>query len=308
MLTLRSPAELPAAPGGVCVALGMFDGVHLGHQHVIRQAQVDARILGARSVVATFDPHPLSVVAPAKAPRLLQTLSQRLRAIEGQGIDAVLVLPFDAELSRVPGEEFVRRLAAGFGRLRSFTVGQGFHFGHQRSGNVPLLRALGRELGFVVHPMAPVSIGSEVVSSTRVRTALREGRLSLVAELLARPYAVSGRVMTGDRLGRQLGFPTANLEVTGLELPPTGVYAGRVRLDGRDHLAAMNLGRRPTLREREPALRCEVHLLDYHGDLYGRDLEVEVVRLLRPERSFSGLEALREQIARDVAEVRRVAG
>ena len=157
MLTLRSPAELPAAPGGVCVALGMFDGVHLGHQHVIRQAQVDARILGARSVVATFDPHPLSVVAPAKAPRLLQTLSQRLQAIEGLGIDAVLVLPFDAALSRVPGEEFVRGLAAGFGRLRSFTVGQGFHFGHQRSGNVPLLRTRGRGPArtYAIEPEAP---------------------------------------------------------------------------------------------------------------------------------------------------------
>lgn len=308
MIVLRSPADLPAAPGGVCIALGMFDGVHLGHQHVIRQAQVEARILGARSVVATFDPHPLAVVAPAKAPRLLQTPAQRLRAIAGLGIDAALVLSFDAALSRVPGEEFVRRLAAGFGRLRSFTVGQGFHFGHQRSGNVPLLRTLGRELGFTVHPMAPVSIGSEAVSSTRVRTALREGRLALVAELLARPYAISGRVLAGDRLGRQLGFPTANLDLAGLELPPAGVYAGRVRLDGRDFLAAMNLGRRPTLRGREPELRCEAHLLDYAGDLYGRELEVEVLRLLRPERSFAGLEALREQIARDVAEVRRLAG
>jgi riboflavin kinase/FMN adenylyltransferase len=292
---------VPLNPNGVCLALGMFDGVHLGHQHVVRQALLDARALGARSVVATFDPHPLAVVRPEKAPRLLQPLSQRLDEISRLGAEAALVLRFDAEFSRRTGEQFVRGLAGGFGRLRSFTVGAGFQFGHGRSGNVPLLRTLGREFGFGVNAMAPIHIGAEVVSSTRVRAELREGRLGHVAELLGRPYSISGPVVAGDRIGRTLGFPTANLDVTGLELPPTGVYAARVRHPGGEHPAALNLGFRPTLGSPEPQLRFEVHLIGFEGDLYGSTVSVEFVRQLRAERRFPGLDALKAQIARDVA-------
>jgi riboflavin kinase / FMN adenylyltransferase len=306
MEVLHTPAS--SGPAGVCLALGMFDGVHLGHQHVIRQALLDARALGARAVVATFDPHPLHVLHPDKAPRLLQPLGQRLAAIAQLGVDATLVLRFNAAFSQRTGEQFVRDLVAGFGRLRSFTVGQGFHFGHQRSGNVPLLRTLGRELGFAVHAMAPIHIGAEIVSSTRVRAALREGRLGHVAELLGRPYALSGRVLRGDQLGRQLGFPTANLDVAGLELPPFGVYAARVRVGGRSYAAALNLGLRPTLASPEPQLRFEAHLIGFHGDLYEQELEVEFVRPLRSEKKFPTLDALRSQIARDVAATRELFG
>lgn len=284
----------------------MFDGVHLGHQHVIRQALIDARATGAKSVVATFDPHPLAVVRPDKAPRLLQPLAQRIRDIGRLGADAVLVLRFDAEFSRQTGEQFVRALASGFGSLRSFTVGQGFHFGHGRSGNVPLLRTLGRELGFTINAMAPIQIGPEAVSSTRVRTALREGRFAHVAELLGRPYSLSGNVISGDRVGRTLGFPTANIPVEGLELPPPGVYAARVRHAGAEYGGALNLGMRPTLGSPEPQLRFEVHLIDFDGDLYGAELEVEFVKQLRAERKFAGLDALKAQIARDVAAARQL--
>lgn len=300
MLTIHDPVQLPPGPGGVCIALGMFDGVHLGHQHVVRQAVLDARALGSRPVAVTFDPHPLSVVRPDRAPRLLQTPGQRLRALAGLGIDAVLLLRFDGELARIPGDEFIRRLATGFGRLRSVTVGQGFHFGHNRSGNVPLLREMGRPLGFVTHAVAPIHIGSERVSSTRIRTALREGRLGLVAELLGRPYALAGVVTRGRQLARQLGFPTANIDVAGLELPPHGVYAARARVEGRDHQAVLNLGLRPTVESGESVPRLEVHLFDYEGDLYGKELEAELVCMIRPEKRFTSVEALREQIGRDV--------
>ena len=281
----------------------MFDGIHLGHQHVVRQALLDARAMGANSVVASFDPHPLTVVRPEKAPRLIQSLTGRLDQIRRLGADAALVLRFDAVFSQRTGEEFVRSLAGGFGRLRSFTVGQGFHFGHGRSGNVALLRGLGRELGFTVNAMAPIHIGAEVVSSTRVRAALREGRLGHVAELLGRPYSISAKVVKGDQVGRTLGFPTANLEVDGLELPPVGVYAVWVRVQGQEYPGALNLGFRPTVALSKPQMRLEVHLINFNADLYGQTILVEWVKLVRTEKRFSGLPALRAQIARDVAAV-----
>ena len=300
MQVLHEPTVISSA--GVCLALGLFDGVHLGHQHVIRQALLDARASGARSVVATFDPHPMTVVRPDQAPRLLQPPSQRVAEIGRLGADAVLVLRFDAEFSRRTGEEFVRALASGFGRIRSFTVGEGFSFGRGRSGDVPLLRRLGGELGFSVNAMAPIQIGDAVVSSTRIRAALRDGNLALVGELIGRSYAVEGKVVEGDRIGRKLGFPTANLDVAGLELPPTGVYAVRVRHPSGEHVGALNIGFRPTLGSAVPALRFEVHLVGFEGDLYGATLNVEFVRRLRGEMRFDGLEALRAQIGRDVAE------
>lgn len=286
----------------------MFDGVHLGHQHVIRQAWLDARALGARAAVVTFDPHPLAIVAPERAPQLLQSVAERVRIIGDLGADAVIVMRFDAETSRVSGEQFVRDLARGFGRLRSFTVGAGFQFGHGRSGDVPLLQRLGPELGFVVHATAPIHIGDEIVSSTRIRSALRSGALGLVAELLGRPYTIAGRVQPGDRLGRQLGFPTANLDVTGLALPPLGVYAVRVRHRNRDWLGALNLGRRPTVTGGDAPVRCEVHLLDFDEEIYGEELRVEFTALLRAERRFAGLDALRVQIVSDIASIREMLG
>jgi riboflavin kinase/FMN adenylyltransferase len=282
----------------------MFDGVHLGHQHVVRQAQLDARASGAKSVVITFDPHPLSVVAPERAPKLLQPLEQRLRLLAGLGVAATLVVRFTPELSRQEGESFVRELVTGFGRVRSFTVGEGFQFGHRRSGDVPLLERLGHEFGFRTNAAQPIRIGDEVVSSTRVRASLRDGNFGRVAALLGRPYAVTGIVQSGDRLGRQLGFPTANLDVSGLELPPLGVYAVRVRHRGDEHLGALNLGQRPTVAGAAAPVRCEVHLLDFSGDLYGQEISAEFVQPLRAEQKFDGVDALRAQIARDVSHVR----
>ena len=282
----------------------MFDGVHLGHQHVVRQAWLDARALGAASVILTFNPHPLAVIAPDRAPNLLQSVAERTRLLGELGIDAVLLMHFTPETRLVTGEQFVRHLAQGFGRIRSFTVGEGFQFGHGRSGDVPLLRRLGEELGFVVHATAPIRIGDEIVSSTRIRGALRAGDLGLVAQLLGRPYTIASTVQTGDRLGRQLGFPTANLDIRGLELPPMGVYAVRVQHRDREWLGALNLGCRPTLRHPQPSVQCEVHLLDFQGDIYGEEIRVEFAALLRSERRFANPAELREQIGRDVAAVR----
>lgn len=301
MQVIHRPADLPRASRGCCVAWGMFDGVHLGHQHVIRAALADAATHQAPSVVFTFDPHPLAVVRPDRAPRLLQPLSQRLRAFADLGLHTGLVFPFTTEVARWSGETFIRWLVSEAGGLRSLSVGEGFQFGQARSGDVGLLRRLGQELGFGVHVAPPVAVGGEVVSSSRIRQCLREGKLELVTELLGRPYALSGVVERGDGLGRKWGVPTANLGIEGLELPPSGVYAAWVcRMGhGGDHPAVLNLGVRPTLGRPEGAQRFEVHLLDFEADLYGEELEVTFVEFLRPERRFESLDALRHQIHRD---------
>lgn len=306
---IHAASQLQHGTKPVAVAMGMFDGVHLGHQHVIRSAILNARRLGGVSVVISFHPHPLTVVQPERAPEFLQSVQQRLRAIARLGVDAVLLIPFDEPFSRVSGESFVRGLARDFGLLRSFTVGRGFHFGHGRSGNVPLLKALGGEIGFETHAMAPLSVGDELVSSTRIRKALQAGELNEVSELLGRPYALSGVVIRGEQFGRTLGFPTANLDVRGLLLPPLGVYAARaLRPDGSLHPCVLNIGRRPTVKPEAPTVTFEVHLLDFDGDLYGEELEIEFVARLRPERRFPSLDALKAQIASDAAAARALPG
>ncbi|MBL9172412.1 MAG: bifunctional riboflavin kinase/FAD synthetase [Verrucomicrobiales bacterium] len=308
MLVTREPAALPRPAHGLCLALGMFDGVHLGHQHVLRHALVHAANGAGASVALTFDPHPMAVVRPAQAPRLLQTLPQRLRALEALGLSATLVIPFDAAVAAQTGEEFIRGLLRDTGRIRSLSVGEGFQFGCRRTGDVQLLQALGEELRFQVHAASPVSVGGDVVSSSRIRQCIRDGVLESASELLGRPYAVSGKVIPGNRLGHTLGFPTANLDVSGLELPPHGVYAVWVQRITRnqEYPAVLNLGTRPTIAADPGELRFEVHLLDFEDDLYGEELEVTFANRLRGERRFPDSKALRTQIAEDIASARKL--
>ncbi|MFO1459934.1 MAG: bifunctional riboflavin kinase/FAD synthetase [Verrucomicrobiota bacterium] len=308
MLVTREPAALPRPAHGLCLALGMFDGVHLGHQHVLRHALVHAANGAGASVALTFDPHPMAVVRPGHAPRLLQTLPQRLRALASLGLDATLVIPFNSAVAAQTGEEFIRGLLRDTGRVRSLSVGEGFQFGCRRSGDVQLLCSLGAEFQFQVHAASPVSIGGEVVSSSRIRQCIREGSFESASELLGRPYAVSGRVMAGNQLGRTLGFPTANLDISGLELPPNGVYAAWVQriAQEQEYPAVLNLGTRPTVTQDREELRFEVHLLDFEGDLYGEELEVAFVGLIRGEKRFPNTAGLRVQIAEDIATARRL--
>ena len=291
------------APGGrnVCVALGMFDGVHLGHQRVLNATLRQARAQDALSVAITFDRHPNAIVAPARTPPLIYGLAQRLRVMESLGLDAVLVIRFDHAFSQQSGETFITSLVHGFGRLQSVCIGNNFNFGHQRSGNVNLLRALGTTFDFAVEALPPVLHLGLIVSSTRIRGAVQHGDLEAAGQLLGRPYSLAGEVVHGEELGRKLGFPTANLNVAGLVVPPPSVYAGRATVAGRTWPAVMNVGYRPTLDRPVPELRAEVHLLAFEGDLYGRNLEFEVTRKLRGEQKFASLDTLRAQIARDVA-------
>jgi riboflavin kinase/FMN adenylyltransferase len=296
--------ELQRDGRGVCLAIGVFDGVHLGHQHIIRQTLTDARRQGALAVVLTFDRHPNAVVAPERVPSLIQTLPQKLRAVAALGADAALVIPFDLAFSRQTGREFILHLARELAPLRSICVGADFVFGHRRSGSVALLETLGAELQFTVHGLDSVTLHGQVVSSTRIREFIQAGQLAAAGEMLGRPYALAGRVVAGDGLGRQLGFPTANLETTGLCLPPNGVYVGRARLQDQTYRVALNLGCRPTLGSATPVLRVEAHLLDYQGDLYGQELEIEMGDRLRAEKKFDSTADLSAQIARDLEAVR----
>lgn len=328
MNVLHNATDLNPGPRKVCLAIGVFDGVHLGHQQIIRQTVTDARQHGGLAMVVTFDRHPCAIVAPDRVPPLIYSPPQKLRAIESLGADALLEFTFDLAFSQLTGEQFVRNLAndlnSGGARsckpptnkaagvaaghrsaLQSICVGADFVFGHKRSGNVPLLRQLGGELNFQVHGLAAVALDGETVSSTRIREVVRLGDFDAASQMLGRAYSLAGQVVRGDQLGHQLGFPTANLHTTGLLLPPNGVYAAHASVAGKSLQAVLNIGRRPSVSNSTLTPRVEVHLLDFQNDLYGRELEVAFVAKLREEQKFDSLDELKAQIARDITAARK---
>ena len=304
MKILHDARELQTATGRVCCAIGMFDGVHLGHQQVIRQAVSDAHQLEAASLCVTFDQHPAKVIAPEHAPRLIQNLPQRLAAIEALSVEAALVLPFDEVMSQIPAEAFIQGLHVDLGRIHSICVGAHFAFGHGREGNLELLQQLGQDMKFIVHGLSNLSLDGETVSSTRIRAAIAEGQLDAAGQMLGREYALEAEVVKGDQRGSELGFPTANLDVTDLCTPPKGVYAAHAEVNGATHRAAVNIGLRPTVAEAEPTLHVEAHLLDFEGDLYGEVLTLTFVGKLRDEKPFDSLDALKAQIEKDIVQAR----
>ena len=330
MKVIRAATEL-AAGRKVCLAIGVFDGVHLGHQQIIRQTVADARQHDGVSVVVTFDRHPNAIVAPSRVPPMIYSLPQKLRTIESLGPDELLLIHFSEAFSQQTGEVFIRQLArdlsSGGARLcepqqlrdnepaaghrpalqnclQSICVGADFTFGHKRSGDVKLLQRLGTELKFTVHGMAAVALDGQPVSSTRIREAVRACDLDAAGQMLGRAYSVAGRIIHGDQLGHKLGFPTANIDTADLLLPPNGVYAAHADVAGKNFRAVLNIGHRPTVKSPTPELRVEVHLLDFAGDLYGQELEITFAAKLRDEQKFASLDELKAQIARDIAEAR----
>lgn len=304
MRLIHHPEEWSSGGRKTSVAIGFFDGVHLGHQQVLRQTVADARQQRGLALAITFDRHPASLLAPEKAPRLIQTTRQKLEAMEALGVDGVWLIQFNRDFSGQPGEAFTRGLAASLAPLHSVAVGDTFTFGHKRSGNVALLRQLGAELHFEVHGLAAVSLNGRVVSSTRIRETIQAGDFEAVSQMLGRPYRLEGVIVKGDQLGRKLGFPTANLQTDGLVLPPNGVYAAQATLQGRQWIAAVNIGARPTLAQPLPQRRVEAHLLDFAGEVYGETLALEFVRRVRDEQKFPGLAELTGAIQSDVEATR----
>jgi riboflavin kinase/FMN adenylyltransferase len=302
----------PVWPGQRAVlTIGVYDGVHLGHQAVIRQVRRLASEAGAKSAVVTFDRHPATVVRPESAPKLLTDHEQRMELLTETGLDATVVVTFDERQAAEAPDSFVERVLVGALGVRTIVVGEDFHFGHHRQGNVALLRELGTRLDFDVVPLDLVQREDgvdEPVSSTAIRRALAGGNVALAASMLGRPFEARGPVVTGDRRGRLLGFPTANVEVPNrVCLPADGVYAGRyVRPDGSVHPCAINLGRRPTFYEHADHSLLEAHLIDFDGDLYGEDARVWFEHFLRSERKFDGIDALVTQLKHDVEHARRL--
>jgi len=301
---IHTAKELNVGNRKVCLAIGFFDGVHLGHQQILRQTITDARKHGALALVITFDNHPNTIVAPTRVPPLIYSRAQRLRTIESLGPEATLLIPFDHAFSQKTGEEFIRELSAAWHGIQSICVGANFTFGHKRSGNVELLKTLGAELKFAVHGMAAVALDGDAVSSTRIREAIRAGELDAASQMLGRAYSIAGTVVKGDQLGRTLGFPTANLDAAGLALPPQGVYVIQAVVRGERHCGVLNIGTRPTLGNTDPPLRVEAHLLDFTGDLYGQELEIVLGEKIRDEKRFPSVDELMTQIARDIATAR----
>lgn len=306
MIRLHALTDLAVVPGPVQLAIGFFDGVHLGHQEVIRAATAAAQEQGGSAVVMTFDPHPARVLRPESAPRLLTSTAHKAMILSHLGVERLLILPFDAELASLAPAEFVHRLVAAAKPLAGITVGEAWAFGCNRSGNIGTLRDLARECGFTVRGIPPVIVGGEPVSSTRVRLAVERGDFAAAERLLGRRYSVFGTVVHGRQLGRTLGFPTANLALEAEQLPPIGVYAVRVDTGTQLLEGVANLGWRPTVEEGASVRQLEVHLFDFDGDLYGRTLDVRFEERLRDERKMESLDALKAQIARDIEQARRL--
>jgi riboflavin kinase/FMN adenylyltransferase len=289
----------------VVLTLGNFDGVHLGHQAILRGAVERAHAASGQVVVLTFEPHPLAVLAPERAPALLQPLHDRLATLREIGVDVTVLQRFTRSFAALEPDAFVRDFMLRYLEVVGVVVGYNLNFGRNRAGSAETLRVLGTRLGFGVEVVGPVVVEGEQVSSTRLRDVLQQGDMRRARTLLGRPYGLRGRVVEGDRRGRTLGFPTANLHLrAGLLLPPDGVYAVGVRLDGARRAGVMNIGLRPTFAGRRRTV--EVHLLDFDGDLYRRWLAVELIERLRGETAFAGPDALRAAIAADVARARDV--
>ncbi|MEP6785333.1 MAG: bifunctional riboflavin kinase/FAD synthetase [Sphingomonadales bacterium] len=293
-----------ALRGGI-VALGNFDGFHEGHQAVVGRAVELARAEGRPAIVATFDPHPVRFFRPETPPFSLTTLEQRQRLFAKAGADAMLVFHFDATLAAVGAQDFVIDYLVKRAGVAGVITGGDFTFGAKRGGNVSVLAGLAKSHGLLCEAVGPVADGGEIVSSSRIREALQEGDPETAARLLTRPFAIEGIVQDGDKLGRTIGYPTANIDMGGYLRPRYGIYAVRGRLpDGRVINGAANLGVRPTFDP--PKELLEPYFFDFSGDLYGQTVEVELHAFLRPEAKFDSLDALTAQMERDCAEAKRI--
>lgn len=305
MQRLDGGAAVPDALAGAIVALGNFDGFHLGHQAVVARAVDRARAEGRPALVATFDPHPVRHFRPDAEPFRLTTLDQRARLFAAAGADGMVVFHFDAALAALPADAFIAERLIGALRVGGVVTGEDFTFGHAKSGNIATLRAAGERTGFSVDTVGAVLLDGEPVSSTRIRAALKGGDPRGAARLLTRPFAIEGIVQHGDKLGRTIGYPTANLDMGPYLRPTYGIYAVRGRLpDGRVLNGAANLGVRPTFDP--PKELLEPHFFDFSGDLYGQVIEVELIEWLRAEAKFDSLDALVAQMDLDCARAREL--
>ena len=307
MTRLDGGTAVPASLRGAMVALGNFDGFHLGHQAVVGRAVARARAEGRPAIVATFDPHPVRHFRPDAPAFRLTSLDQRERLFAAAGADAMLVFHFDADLAALSAEDFIADRLVGNIGARGVVTGEDFTFGHDKRGTTAMLAALGAGHGMAVETVAPVTLDGEIVSSTHIRAALKAGDPRTAARLLTRPFAIEGVVQHGDKLGRTIGYPTANIDMGKYLRPAYGIYAVTGRLDdGRLLKGAANLGIRPSFDP--PKELLEPYFFDLAEDLYGRTIEVSLIEFLRPEAKFDDLDALVAQMDADCARARAILG
>jgi len=303
MKVFSSPSEFVAG-SKASIAIGVFDGVHLGHQQVIRKAVFAARDHEGVSLVITFDKHPQSVLAPEKAPLMIYSLEQRLQTIADLGVDQAWVVPFTRDFATLSAENFISQIVSSFSLVDNICVGANFAFGSRRSGNITSLAVAGKKFGFRVDGLSSVALDGEPVSSTRIRQMIRGGLLENACQMLGSPYSIQGKVIRGARLAAHLGFPTANIEAAGITLPPYGVYAAQVVFQGQSFRGICNLGVRPTVHVENSRPLLEVNLFDFSGDLYDQTLEVIFGPLIRVEKKFPSIGDLKAQISIDVEKAR----
>jgi riboflavin kinase / FMN adenylyltransferase len=301
--TLHSISELAQLRGPLFLAIGVFDGVHLGHQAVISTSTKHAQAAGGTPVVVTFDPHPAKVLRPDKAPHLITATQHKIALIRELGVAHLLIIRFDREFAATPPQEFVSQLVAQAKPLKEICVGHEWSFGKDRAGNLELLKQLGARDDFSVTGIPPVTVEGKVVSSTAIRRAIETGDFKSAAAMLGRDYTILGTVEAGAHVGHQLGFPTANLSAHSEQFPPDGVYVAEAGIDNKIYRGVINLGLRPTVSDKKERV-LEVHLLDFDREIYGKDVEVRFVRYLRSEQKFENVAALTSQIARDVQQAR----
>lgn len=302
MHTIHSLDEMSSISQPLHLALGVFDGVHVGHQAVIKDAVDTAAQEGGVAGVLTFEPHPIRVLAPQKAPRrILASIQHKEDLLAALGVEVLIVIPFTESFAQQEACDFLEQMMGSTPHLKTLAMGEDWKFGHQRGGDVQLLQQFGEKFGVTVKSAQSVMLDGERVSSTRIRQAIRDGNMDAVAAMLGREYTVLGTVIHGRQLGRTIGFPTANLRVYNEQLPPDGVWAVEVTLtNGETYPGAGNLGMRPTVEGEGGDRLLEVHLLDYEGDLYGHNMEVRFLEYVRGEKKFASLDELQAQIQKDV--------
>ncbi|OGP18111.1 MAG: riboflavin biosynthesis protein RibF [Deltaproteobacteria bacterium GWC2_55_46] len=303
MRIFRDPGKLGKIKKKTVVTLGNFDGVHLGHRKIIGKVRERAGRLGCLSAVYTFEPHPLKVVAPLRSPPLIIDTAKKAELVGALGIDYMVIARFTKEFASKHPREFVEEEIKPLGAVEVW-VGHDFSFGRGKAGTVDYLKKLGSELGFSVHVISAYMLGGEVVSSSRIRRLVSEGKVGEAARLLGCPFSIKGRVVRGKAIGKEIGFPTANLFVESELVPAGGVYAAFATVGGRRLKAVLNIGTAPTFGGKK---RCvEVHILGFRDDIYGKKVEVEFIRRLRGERAFASREALVRQIRKDAARGERI--
>lgn len=307
IVRLTSANSISAPYRGAIVALGNFDGFHLGHQAVAGEAIAWAKAEGRPAIIATFDPHPVRHFVPDAPWFRLTTLDQRQRLFEAAGADAMYIFEFGASLASVPAEDFVRRILGEEMGVAGVVTGEDFTFGHKRGGNIDMLRTIGAEIDVGVRTVGPVELDGEIVSSTRIREALKAGDCATATRLLTRPFTIEGEVQHGDKNGRKLGFPTANIDMGHYLRPRYGIYAVKGYLPGGEVVnGAANVGIRPTFDP--PKELLEPHFFDFSGDLYGQMIEVEFHAFLRGEEKFDNLDALVVQMNKDCERAKEILG